>query len=381
MIPYSTQTIDTDDIRSVIKVLKSNYLTNGPTIKKFEKLIFKYTKSKYALSFNSATSALHASCLALGLKKGDHFWTVPNSFISSATCGLLCGANVDFVDIEKKSNNISIQSLKDKLHKAKKNKVLPKILIPVHLAGFPYNQDEIWELSKEFNFKIIEDASHAFSARYKKNIVGSCKWSEITVFSFHPVKILTTAEGGCITTNNKDLFKKLSSLRDNGLVRNKANFKLKSTKKWYYEHQLLGYNYRMNDVQAGLGISQLKKIKKLQIKRKKIAKIYNRELIKNSKIEIPSFNNIFDPSLHLYIIKIKKNKRDRVLINLKKKGILTNVHYLPIHLQPYFRKLGFKKGQFPNAEKYGTEALSIPIYPNLKFKDQKKIIREIFKLV
>ena len=381
MIPYSTQTIDSKDIKSVKKVLKSSYLTGGPEVKKFEKLISKHVKSKYALTFNSATSALHASCLALGLKKGDFFWTVPNSFISSATCGLLCGAKVDFVDIDKKSNNISVNSLKDKLLNAKKNKVLPKVIIPVHLAGFPYNQEEIWNLSKEFNFKILEDASHAFDAKYKKNIVGNCKWSQITVFSFHPVKIFTTAEGGGLTTNDRELYKKLSIIRDNGLVRDKRDFKLKSTKKWYYEHQLLGYNYRMNDLQAGLGISQLKKIKKLQNKRKKIAKIYNKVLIKHPKVEIPFFSKEFDPSLHLYIIKIKKNKRDKVLLNLKKKGILTNVHYLPIHLQPYFKKLGFKKGQFPNAEKYGTEALSIPIYPNLKYKDQKKIIKEILKLV
>jgi UDP-4-amino-4,6-dideoxy-N-acetyl-beta-L-altrosamine transaminase len=381
VIPYSTQTINADDIKAVVKVLKSNYLTNGPTVQKFEKLISNNTKSKYALTFNSATSALHLSCLALGLKKNDYFWTVPNTFVSSATCGLLCGAKVDLVDIDLSSNNISIQSLKDKLYWAKKNKKLPKIIIPVHLAGFPYKQDEIWELSKEFNFKIIEDASHAFSAKYKKNIVGNCKWSDITVFSFHPVKILTTAEGGAITTNNEDLFKKLSILRDNGLVRNKKDFKLKNTKKWYYEHQLLGYNYRMNEMQAALGISQLRKIKNFQIKRKKIAKIYSEELSQSSKIQIPIFKEEFEPSLHLYVIKVKKNKRDNLLIKLKKRGIYTNVHYLPIHLQPYFKKLGFKKGQYPNSEKYGSEALSIPIYPNLKNKEQKKVIKEILRLL
>ena len=381
MIPYSTQTIDSDDIKSVVKVLKSSFLTNGPTVKKFEKSISGYTNSKYALTFNSATSALHASCMALSLKKGDYFWTIPNSFVSSATCGLLCGAKVDFVDIDVNTNNISIQLLKDKLYRAKKNNTLPKILIPVHLAGFPCNQDEIWELSKEFNFKIVEDASHAFSAKYKKNIVGNCKWSDITVFSFHPVKILTTAEGGATTTNNQDLFKKLSMLRDNGLVRNKKDFKLKNTKKWYYEHQLLGYNYRMNEMQAALGISQLRKVKKFQIKRKKIAKIYSKELSQSSKIDIPIFKEESESSLHLYVIKVKKNKRDNLLIKLKKKGIYTNVHYLPIHLQPYFKKLGFKKGQFPNSEKYGAEALSIPIYPNLKNKEQKKVIKEILRLL
>ncbi len=381
MIPYSTQTIEKEEIKSVTDVLKSNFLTGGPPVKRFEELISNKTKSKFALSFNSATSALHLSCLALGLKKNDYFWTVPNTFVSSATCGLLCDAKVDFVDIDASSNNISVRALKDKLHKAKKNKKLPKIVIPVHLAGFPYKQDEIWELSKEFNFKIIEDASHAFGARYKNNIIGNCKWSDITVFSFHPVKIFTTAEGGAITTNDKDLKKKISLLRDNGLERNFKNFKYKNTKRWYYEHQLLGYNYRMNDIQASLGITQIKKVNKFHAKRKKIAKLYNKKLSKNSKINIPVFEKYFDPSLHLYVVKIKNNKRDKLLIKLRKKGIYTNVHYLPIHFHPFFKKLGFKSGQYPNSEKYGAEALSIPIYPNLKNKDQKKVIKEILKIL
>lgn len=380
MIPYSTQTIDTDDIKAVNKILKSNYLTSGPNVKKFEKMISKYTSSKYSLSFNSATSALHASCLALGLGKGDYFWTVPNSFVSSATCGLLCGAKVDFVDIDQKSNNISIKSLKEKLFKAKKNNLLPKVIIPVHLTGLPCQQDEIWKLSKEFNFKILEDASHAFGSRYKKNIMGNCRWSDVTVFSFHPVKIFTTAEGGAITTNNKKFFKKMSILRDNGLERNQKNFKSVSTKKWYYEHQTLGYNYRMNEIQAALGISQIKKLKNLQIRRKKIANVYNKVFEGNSKIELPIFERKYESSLHLYVIKIKK-KRDNILVSLRKKGIYTNVHYLPIHLQPFFKKLGFKSNQFPNSEKYGREALSIPIYPNLNTKDQNKVIKEIKKLI
>ena len=380
MIPYSTQTIETDDIKAVNKILKSNYLTSGPNVKKFEKMISKYTSSKYSLSFNSATSALHASCLALGLGKGDYFWTVPNSFVSSATCGLLCGAKVDFVDIDQKSNNISIKSLKEKLFKAKKNNLLPKVIIPVHLTGLPCQQDEIWKLSKEFNFKILEDASHAFGSRYKKNIMGNCRWSDVTVFSFHPVKIFTTAEGGAITTNNKKFFEKMSLLRDNGLERNQKNFKSISTKKWYYEHQTLGYNYRMNEIQAALGISQIKKLKNLQIKRKKIANVYNKVFEGNSKIELPIFDRKYESSLHLYVIKIKK-KRDNILVSLRKKGIYTNVHYLPIHLQPFFKKLGFKSNQFPNSERYGREALSIPIYPNLNTKDQNKVIKEIKKLI
>ena len=381
MIPYGRQEICRDDIRSVTRTLNSDWLTQGPNVQKFEDLVAEKVGSKFAIACNSATSALHLACKSLNLKKGDIVWTSPNSFVASANAAIYCDAKVDFVDIDASSNNISVRALKDKLHKAKKNKKLPKIVIPVHLAGFPYKQDEIWELSKEFNFKIIEDASHAFGARYKNNIIGNCKWSDITVFSFHPVKIITTAEGGAITTNDKDLKKKISLLRDNGLERNFKNFKYKNTKRWYYEHQLLGYNYRMNDIQASLGITQIKKVNKFHAKRKKIAKLYNEKLSKNSKINIPVFEKYFDPSLHLYVVKIKNNKRDKLLIKLRKKGIYTNVHYLPIHFHPFFKKLGFKSGQYPNSEKYGAEALSIPIYPNLKNKDQKKVIKEILKIL
>ncbi len=384
MIPYSKQTIDKKDIRNVTKILSSDFLTSGPILKKFENRIKKYTKSKYSLCVNSATSALHISCMALGLSKGDYFWTVPNSFISTATCGLLCGSKIDFVDIDYQTNNISISSLKDKLFKAKKYNKLPKVIIPVHLTGNPCELDKIYNLSKEYKFKIIEDASHAFGAKYKNKNIGSCKWSDITVFSFHPVKIFTTGEGGSITTNNKKIYELASLIRDNGIQRNTKKFMNTNTKKWYYEHQMLGYNYRMNEIQAGLGISQISKLNKFYNGRNKIKKYYLKKLSTlNEKLILPNYMKNSKSSLHLFVIKIKKKffNRDKLKIKLLKYGINTNVHYMPIHLQPYFKKLGFKKNQFPISEKYGEEALSLPIYPNLNKKKIDYIIKKIFKIL
>tara|TARA_E500000178_G_scaffold350610_1_gene409931 strand:- start:439 stop:1596 length:1158 start_codon:yes stop_codon:yes gene_type:complete len=384
VIPYSKQIIDKKDIRNVTKILSSDFLTSGPILKKFENKIKKYTKSKYSLCVNSATSALHISCMALGLGKGDYFWTVPNSFISTATSGLLCGSKVDFVDIDYQTNNISIRSLKDKLFKAKKYNKLPKVIIPVHLTGNPCEMDKIYNLSKEYNFRIIEDASHAFGAKYKNNNIGSCKWSDITVFSFHPVKIFTTAEGGSITTNNKKIYELASLIRDNGIQRDSKKFMNISSKKWYYEHQILGYNYRMNEIQAGLGISQISKLNKFYNERNKIKKYYlNKLSILSEKIILPTYLKNSKSSLHLFVIKIKKKyfNRDKLKIKLLNYGINTNVHYMPIHLQPYFKKLGFKKNQFPLSEKYGEEALSLPIYPYLDKKTIDFIIKKIFKIL
>lgn len=384
MIPYSKQIIDKKDIRNVTKILSSDFLTSGPILKKFENKIKKYTKSKYSLCVNSATSALHISCMALGLGKGDYFWTVPNSFISTATSGLLCGSKVDFVDIDYQTNNISIRSLKDKLFKAKKYNKLPKVIIPVHLTGNPCEMDKIYNLSKEYNFRIIEDASHAFGAKYKNNNIGSCKWSDITVFSFHPVKIFTTAEGGSITTNNKKIYELASLIRDNGIQRDSKKFMNINSKKWYYEHQILGYNYRMNEIQAGLGISQLSKLNKFYNERNKIKKYYlNKLSILSEKIILPTYLKNSKSSLHLFVIKIKKKyfNRDKLKMQLSNHKINTNVHYMPIHLQPYFKKLGFKKNQFPLSEKYGEEALSLPIYPYLDKKTIDFIIKKIFKIL
>ena len=380
MIPYSKQFVSSDDIKSVIKVLKSDFLTQGKQVPKFENKIKNFVGAKYAVAVSSASAALHLSCLALNLKKNDILWTVPNTFVASASCGLHCGAKIDFVDINKNTNNISVDELEKKLKEAKKTKKLPKILIPVHFSGFPYEQDKIFQLSKKYKFKIIEDASHALGSKYKNNIIGNCKWSDMTVFSFHPVKPITSGEGGVITTNSKKSYKILVKLRTHGITKNFNELKRKLNSKWYYEQQLLGFNYRMSDIHASLGVSQLKKIGTFIKYRKKIADIYNEEL-KHPFIILTKKDNDYISSFHLYVIKFKLKKIKKSYDNLFKKiqsnGIGINLHYLPVHLHPLFKKMGFKKGDFPYSEQYSNCAISIPIYYGLKNKDQKKVIKVI----
>ena len=281
MIPYSTQTVDKSDIKAVVKTLKSKFLTQGPQIEKFEKKISQKVKAKYTSVVNSATSALHISCMALGFKKNDILWTSPNTFSASSNCALHLGGKVDFVDIDYRSGNIDVNLLERKLFNSKKINKLPKILVPVHFAGNPTEQDKIYQLSKKYKFKIIEDASHAIGASYKNEKVGSCKWSDITVFSFHPVKIITTFEGGAATTNDKNIFKKLKLYSNHGITRDNKNFTFKKKQAWYYEQQLLGLNYRMTDVAATMGISQIKKLNKFVNARNNLAKIYNKHLSTN----------------------------------------------------------------------------------------------------
>jgi len=380
MIPYSKQFVSADDIKSVVKVLKSDFLTQGKQVPKFENKIKKFVGAKYAVAVSSASAALHLSCIALGLKKNDILWTVPNTFVASATCGLHCGAKIDFVDIDKNTNNISIYELEKKLKKAKKSKKLPKILIPVHFSGFPYEQDKIFKLSKKYKFKIIEDASHALGAKYKNINVGCCKWSNITVFSFHPVKPITSGEGGVITTNSKECYEILSKLRTHGITKNLNELNKKINSKWYYEQQLLGFNYRMSDIHASLGISQLKKINVFLKYRSNIANIYDKKLL-HPLIVLPKKDKDYISTYHLYVIKLKLKKINRsydyIFKKIQSKGIGINLHYLPVHLHPLFRKMGFKRGDFPLAEKYSKCAISIPIYFGLKNKDQKKVINII----
>ncbi len=377
MIPYSTQTISKKDIKEVIKVLKSSFLTQGPKIKKFEISISKKVGVKYVSVVNSATSALHISCMALGFKKDDILWTTPNTFSASSNCALHLGGKVDFVDINYRTGNIDVDLLEKKLLYSKRKNKLPKILIPVHFAGYPSEQDKIYKLSKKYNFKIIEDASHSLGAKYKNQKVGNCKWSDITVFSFHPVKIITTFEGGAAMTNNKDLDKKLKLFLNHGITKNKKYFHNKKQKKkaWYYEQQLLGLNYRMTDVAATMGISQISRLNKFVTARNKIAKIYDKFLDKNFLV-LPQRENHILSSYHLYVIKIKDkfNYLHEKLFNfLRDKKINVNLHYIPVHLHPYYKKLGFKKGDFKNSEKHSNRAISIPIYPNLKEKKVKDI--------
>ena len=384
MIPYGKQDINNEDIESLVKVLKSDYLTQGPVVELFERDVSKFCESSFAVAVTSATAGLHLSCIALGLKKGDYLWTSPISFVASANCARYCDANVDFVDIDPVTYNIDPILLEKKLIKAKKNNKLPKIIIPVHLCGHSADMKEIFELSKKYNFKIIEDASHAIGATYKDSPVGNCQYSSFTVFSFHPVKIITTGEGGAVTTNDYDLARKVRLLRSHGITREKEEMISESDGDWYYQQLFLGFNYRLTDIQAALGISQLKRIGAFIKKREEISQIYNREL-SSLPLTIPEQKKYVKSSRHLYVIrinnKLSKLNHSTVFHELRKSGIMVNLHYIPIHLQPYYVDLGFQKGDFPNSEKYYEEAISLPIYYQLSEENQSFVIQTIKKLV
>ena len=382
MIRYSRQLISSSDIKTVNQVLKSDFLTQGPKSILFEKKLSLKFNVKYSTSCNSATSALHLACLALGVKKGDHVWTCTNSFVASASCALHCGAKIDLVDINSETYNLDVNSLSKKLKIARKKKKLPKVVIPVHFAGLPCEMKEIYKLSKKYKFKIVEDASHAVGAKYYGSKIGSCIYSDITIFSFHPVKIMTTAEGGAALTNSKELDFKLKFYRSHGITKEKKFLNKRNKANWYYECKNLGFNYRLNDIQSALGISQLKKINKWILYRNKLAKNYQKKL-KNLPIEFFSNKKGFYSSYHLFIIKIFKNKkgltRDNLFKYLHKKNIQTNVHYIPIHTHPFYEKLGFKRKNFPNAEQYFKSCLSLPMHAALKLSDQNKVIKLIKK--
>ena len=376
MIPYGRQEITNEDIAEIEKVLKSDFLTQGPIVPKFEKSVASYCNASYAVAVNSATSALHISCLALDLSPGDWLWTSPNSFVASANCGLYCGANIDFVDIDPKTYNISIDLLSDKLKKAKKINRLPKIVIPVHFAGQPCDMQAIYDLSLKYGFKIIEDASHAIGASYNQTKVGSCKYSDVTVFSFHPVKIITSAEGGAITTNNKKLSDKIKLLRENGIHSIKSKFKNLPYYPNYYEQVDSGFNFRMSEISAALVNSQLKKLNFFVNKRNQIAKTYLK-LIKNPKFIFQDNNKDAKSSYHLFVVKLTNQNSNQYLKIFKifnKNKIFINLHYKALHLNPFFEEMGFKKGQFPISENYSYTAFSIPIFVGLEEKNIKKII-------
>lgn len=372
MINYSSQFIDKNDVKAVTKALNSKFLTTGPFVKKFEEKIIKKTDSKYCTVVNSATSASHLACKVFELKPNDYVWTSSNTFVSSANCALLCGAKIDLIDIDLSTYNLDIEKLSKKLAAAKKKKKLPKILIPVHFSGYPCDLKKIYELSKKYKFKIIEDASHAFGSKYLNNKIGNCRFSDMTIFSFHPVKIFTTGEGGAITTNNYKLDARLKSLRTHGIVQKKKNTK----RPWMFYQTDLGLNYRLTDIQASLGISQLKKVNTFLKKRNKISKIYDQEL-KNLPIQLPKRTNNFYSSFHLYVILLKRKSRDVLYKKLLEKGFKTNIHYIPIYRHPFFKRFNFKRKDFLNNENYFKNAISIPIAPHLTKKNIYKIIKII----
>ena len=377
MIPYGKQDINQSDIDSVINVLRSDFLTQGPQSPLFEKKVSEYCGSNYAVAVNSATSALHIACLALGLGEGDHLWTTPNTFVASANCGLYCGARVDFVDINPLTYNLSSEELERKLIQAKKDEKLPKVVVPVHFAGQSCEMKKIHELSKQYGFFIIEDASHAIGGKYLDKPIGGCQYSDITIFSFHPVKIITTAEGGLATTNNKKLSEKMQLFRSHGITRDQALMSKKADGAWYYQQIDLGFNYRMTELQAALGVSQMDRLDEFIVKRHTLQERYD-QLLKELPITIPYQSSLSYSALHLYPIQIDLRKikidREQVFNSLRESGIGVNIHYVPVHTQPYYLEMGFKVGSFPVAESYYSQAISLSLFSQLSFDDQDKII-------
>jgi UDP-4-amino-4,6-dideoxy-N-acetyl-beta-L-altrosamine transaminase len=381
MIPYARQDIREEDIIEVEKVLRSDFLTQGPVVPMFEQKVAEYCGTIYAIAANSATSALHIACLALNLGPGDWLWTSPNTFVASGNCGLYCGANIDFVDIDPETYNMSVSALSDKLIKAEKTGKLPKVVIPVHFAGQPCDILKIYELSKQYGFKIIEDASHAIGASYDNIKVGSCKYSDITIFSFHPVKIFTTGEGGMALTNNQKLSNHMRRLSSHGITKDKKLMQQRpSDEIWNYQQIELGFNYRMTDIQAALGLSQLKRVDEYVKIRNKIAEFYNSEF-KKLNIQLPFQNLKNHSSYHLYPIRIKNNlttKTQRQIYDeLSDNDIAANLLYVPVHRHPYYENLGFKVGDFPQAEQFHREVICLPMFTRLTKKQQTKVVKSL----
>ena len=351
MIPYGRQDITQDDIDAVLRVLKSDFLTQGPVVPDFENKIANHVGADHSIAFNSATSALHAACLALNLGPGDWLWTSPISFVASANCGLYCGAKIDFVDINPETFNICPIELEKKLNKAKKQNNLPKVLVLVHMCGHPSDLEEISALAKKYNIRLVEDASHGIGAKYNSQSIGNCFYSDITIFSFHPVKIITTGEGGMALTNTTELAEKMKLFRTHGITRDIDKMS-QNDGPWYYQQIDLGFNYRMTDIQAALGISQCERLDSYVLKRNEIANFYNQAL-SSLPVKTPAIQKYSYSSYHLYIIRLDLDaicsSHHDVFVNLRDLGIGVNLHYIPIHLHPYYQNLGFKKGDFPNA--------------------------------
>lgn len=382
MIPYGRQDISEDDIQAVIEVLRSEYLTQGPAVPAFEKAVATYCGVQYSVAVNSATSALHIACLALGVAEGDCVWTSPISFVASSNCALYCGALVDFVDIDPLTYNISVDSLTYKLEKAKKEGKLPKVVIPVHLSGQSCDMKSIHSLSKKYGFKIIEDASHAIGGKYLEEPVGNCRYSDITVFSFHPVKIITTGEGGMALTNDLILANKMTKFRSHGITRVPEEMSCAPHGPWYYQQLDLGFNYRMTDMQAALGLSQMKRIDDFVSRRHEIAKRYN-ELLADCWLTLPWQHPDTYSAFHLYIVRLKtkevKFSHKEIFERLRSHGILVNLHYIPIYTHPYYEAMGYNRSDFPQAESYYSEAISIPMYATLTESEQQFVVDSIKK--
>lgn len=384
MIPYGHQDITQDDIDAVVKVLCSDFLTQGPLVPRFEQTVAGHVGTKHAIAVNSATSALHIACLALGLGPGDWLWTTPITFVASANCGLYCGAQVDFVDIDPRTYNLCPQALKRKLEQAERAGRLPKVLVAVHLCGQPCDMAAIHALSQRYGFKVIEDASHAIGGKYRGEFIGNCLYSDITVFSFHPVKIITTAEGGMALTNHAELANKMALLRSHGITRDQAQMTQEADGPWYYQQVDLGFNYRMTELQAALGVSQIQRLDQYVARRHQLAQRYD-ELLKALPVTTPWQHPDSYSGLHLYVIRLQLDKMARthrqVFEALRELGIGVNLHYIPVHTQPYYQRMGFKPDDFPEALRYYAEAISLPMFQTMTEAQQDEVVAAVHKAV
>lgn len=377
MIPYGRQDIQQQDVDAVVEVLCSDFLTQGPVVPRFEQAVAEKVGARHAVAVNSATSALHIACLALGLGEGDWLWTSPITFVASANCGLYCGAKVDFVDIDPKTYNLSPEALAAKLEQAERDGRLPKVLVAVHLCGQPCDMQAIHALSRRYGFRVIEDASHAIGGQYRGEPIGNGRFSDITVFSFHPVKIVTTGEGGMAVTNDAELAEKMALLRSHGITRDPAQMTHEPDGSWYYQQTDLGYNYRMTEMQAALGLTQLQRLDDYVARRNELAERYDRELA-DQPVTTPWQHPDGYSARHLYVIRLQIDKIDRshraVFESLREQGIGVNLHYIPVHTQPYYQRMGFVHGDFPHAERYYSEAISLPLFPTMTETQQDQVV-------
>jgi UDP-4-amino-4,6-dideoxy-N-acetyl-beta-L-altrosamine transaminase len=377
MIPYGRQHVTQADIDAVVAVLRSDFLTQGPVVPRFEQRLADYCGVAHAAAVNSATSALHIACLALDVGAGDWVWTSPNTFVASANCALYCGAQIDFVDIDPRTYNMCPKALAAKLVIAEREKKLPKVVVVVHLTGQACDLRGVHELAKRYGFRVVEDASHAIGGRYRGEPIGNCRYSDITVFSFHPVKIVTTAEGGAACTNDPTLAERLALFRSHGITRDPKLLTRAPDGPWYYEQLVLGYNYRMTDLQAALGLSQFDRLDEYVNRRHEIAADYDR-MLAGLPVVCPWQDPDGYSAFHLYVVRLKtaeiKRTHRQVFVALREAGIGVNLHYIPVHTQPYYRAMGFHKGQFPEAERYSDEAISLPMFPTLTAGDQTAVV-------
>lgn len=382
MIPYGRQDITQADIDAVVGVLQSDFLTQGPMVPRFEECVAQHVGASHALAVNSATSALHIACLALGLGPGDRLWTTPITFVASANCGLYCGAQVDFVDISPVTYNLCPIELGRKLEQAERDGKLPKIVVPVHLCGQSCDMQAIHGLAQRYGFKIIEDASHAIGGKYQDEFIGNCRYSDITIFSFHPVKIITTAEGGMALTNNAELANKMALLRSHGITRDPEQMTHEADGPWYYQQIDLGFNYRMTELQAALGISQMVRLDQYVTRRHQLAQRYN-DMLGDLPITTPLQHADSYSGLHLYVIRLQlesiRKSHHEVFVSLREQGIGVNLHYIPVHTQPYFQRMGFEPEDFPQAQRYYREAISLPIFQTMTEQQQDQVLMALRK--